>query len=841
MKIYSSHKVTLSDQRVIEALLGEEKNISWLVTRERPEAGTGNRISDWDYICNPDATIRWIYPGQSRRPHFLTTYNSQTQKAKLYRSLAKLLFKTGLNSILRSGRLFIEHPEGAQLGEFPLEIASVDYAIFTGTVGPNRKAVLALGDHGEVLQFGKVAVGKQARKRLKQEMEALETVKGFSLTKLRAPAAFDLSSRATTVENIKTRKRASDSRFSSLHEGFVLEMLEKTQKNDQNTSNRFFKEIDRRLESMQAEPQLPGMERMLLQLRAVQTQCQALSTHLFTYSHGDFTPWNMYVGKERLHLYDWEMAGVRPALYDLFHYHFQLGILVKRQNYEEIRGSIADVLAKDHIRSRLSGWDLDIRQQLRMYLLENISSNLLLFQEQGVLHPQAWWLMRTWALALENENSLSLKNSCRQHYLSDLSKLLQKENYAIMRGEEEVLSKLSPTSDLDILVDLRGQQAISLDLDRHPLILKKRVFRQSFMQRLEIHFMDGGFLSLDLISDIRRKALRMMDAKEVLKRAVIDDFGLRRLCLQDQMEYAVLFYGLNGHLIPERITELFMGLSLDDRRQFALSMSEKYGVDFGSLRLDRYSDGRPAKLRRALKGSSLNGIMGEPGRQFTYIRDLLRRLLHGKGMVITFSGVDGAGKSTVLNASAEAIGATYRRKVKVLRHRPSLLPILSSIRHGRKKAEMHAAERLPRQGNNRNFLSSLLRFYWYYFDYLVGQWYVWARYERRGYVVLYDRYFYDMIADPERSNFRLPRPLVRMSGRLIRKPTLNFLLTADEQVILQRKAELKAGEIDMLTKRYRNLFVEMAEAKNKARFIVLHNKSIQTSIDRILQAYRQAL
>jgi predicted AAA+ superfamily ATPase len=78
---------------------------------------------------------------------------------------------------------------------------------------------------------------------------------------------------------------------------------------------------------------------------------------------------------------------------------------------------------------------------------------------------------------------------------------------------------------------------------------------------------------------------------------------------------------------------------------------------------------------------------------FHYLKDSFAE----KGFIITFSGVDGAGKSTVISEVSELIEKRYRRPVKVLRHRPSLLPILSVWTKGKEKAHEDAVNSLPRQ------------------------------------------------------------------------------------------------------------------------------------------------
>jgi hypothetical protein len=48
----------------------------------------------------------------------------------------------------------------------------------------------------------------------------------------------------------------------------------------------------------------------------------------YTFAHGDFSPGNVLREKEKYKVFDWEMAGMYPLGYDLFHYIFQPKLLL---------------------------------------------------------------------------------------------------------------------------------------------------------------------------------------------------------------------------------------------------------------------------------------------------------------------------------------------------------------------------------------------------------------------------------------------------------------------------------------------------------------------------------
>jgi putative protein kinase ArgK-like GTPase of G3E family len=65
-------------------------------------------------------------------------------------------------------------------------------------------------------------------------------------------------------------------------------------------------------------------------------------------------------------------------------------------------------------------------------------------------------------------------------------------------------------------------------------------------------------------------------------------------------------------------------------------------------------------------------------RGFQHLVNQLKEFAGNRGLILTFSGVDGAGKSTILSEFKDRLEKKYRKKVVVIRHRPSILPILSA-------------------------------------------------------------------------------------------------------------------------------------------------------------------
>lgn len=90
-------------------------------------------------IRDREGQLRWAWNGASRRPYFLKFYAQVSWRGKLFAALVKLVFLLRLQHLyFRRGSVEVmrdpSHPLYKQLG--------ADFALFTGTPGPNRKMLL---------------------------------------------------------------------------------------------------------------------------------------------------------------------------------------------------------------------------------------------------------------------------------------------------------------------------------------------------------------------------------------------------------------------------------------------------------------------------------------------------------------------------------------------------------------------------------------------------------------------------------------------------------------------------------------------------------------------------
>ncbi len=162
------------------------------------------------------------------------------------------------------------------------------------------------------------------------------------------------------------------------------------------------------------------------------------------------------------------------------------------------------------------------------------------------------------------------------------------------------------------------------------------------------------------------------------------------------------------------------------------------------------------------------------------------------GFSIGFTGPDGSGKTTVIEMLLERIAPVFGTAHKYYHFRPMLFGNLGEVAHSAGiKKEVDRNFDKPHRGGKTGKLSSLLRLAYYSIDYIIGYFIKVKTITRITRVVVFDRYFTDIICDSRRSRIYLSREFLYCWKRLF-IPSLNYniLLTASCDTILARKREL---------------------------------------------------
>lgn len=198
-------------------------------------------------------------------------------------------------------------------------------------------------------------------------------------------------------------------------------------------------------------------------------------------------------------------------------------------------------------------------------------------------------------------------------------------------------------------------------------------------------------------------------------------------------------------------------------------------------------------LRRAIRRSALRA---DP---LKYLQSCLHheasklgRVLRPAGVMISVLGVDGAGKSTLIEALRPVLEEATHRPLTMRHLRPGLLPPLAVLGPGSSQNNTEPHAQPP-----SSWLVSLLRLTHLWLDYQLGYWLrLRPILARAPDVVVYDRYADDVVFDPRRLRIALPDWLRRLFVRLVPQPDLTIALIGDAGAIARRKPELSLAEIE---------------------------------------------
>ena len=199
---------------------------------------------------------------------------------------------------------------------------------------------------------------------------------------------------------------------------------------------------------------------------------------------------------------------------------------------------------------------------------------------------------------------------------------------------------------------------------------------------------------------------------------------------------------------------------------------------------------RRAFFRHAFVTTPRGFVRGLAGRALANAR----RYARPSGKVIAVLGVDGSGKSTIIDAIRPVLDdATH--KATIVRHlRPTVLPPLARL--FKRGAARGGPVTEPHRSAPSGTLGSSLRLGYLSLDYVLGYWLTVRReIAKQPTVVVFDRYAYDMALDPRRFRIALPAGVVRLATKLVPKPDLVLCLHGRPEVLAARKNELPVDEV----------------------------------------------
>ncbi len=347
------------------------------------------------YLCNADGTVRWLYPNNDRSAYFLHLYSASGWRGTLLKQGLKWGHGLGLGPWLRHGSLSISIPSGKWTPSH-LVPPTYSFAIFTGTKGGNRKAVIAAGKGKRPDFFLKVPLTCAAQKLVRNETVCLLELESLSHQYWVLPRARSIGD-SLQLTNVQPEYLHSKTDLSPLHYDAINEFWSNSEKQPL-ASTISYQSLEGSLNTLDVLAGHPDLDagRVAAVKKVLLEEWQGLSPYAewrVSLAHGDFTPWNMYTTDSRLHVFDWELARYEPLGYDLFHFVLQSGCLIHRSSASQILDRVEEVCSHPIWQAFPS---CDPHQYWRYYLLRHIAYYLPRYLQQAELHEQVRWQLNLW-------------------------------------------------------------------------------------------------------------------------------------------------------------------------------------------------------------------------------------------------------------------------------------------------------------------------------------------------------------------------------------------------------------------------------------------------------------
>ena len=211
-----------------------------------------------------------------------------------------------------------------------------EYSIFYGTPSPNQKITMQINQGKKCIAYVKFSDKEHIAEYFQRECDLLKDLEEKGMSGIPKAMAFQkMGNDYIFVQSgdKSGREKEADS-FNRVHMTFLNEMYKYTKVTKSFEETKYFKmlvDLQKCLERFESKDR-DIIHKGIDKISRVWTN----ETEFYLY-HGDFTPWNMYLKEDRLHVFDFEYAKREyPKYLDVFHFHTQIWNLVERRDMESI-------------------------------------------------------------------------------------------------------------------------------------------------------------------------------------------------------------------------------------------------------------------------------------------------------------------------------------------------------------------------------------------------------------------------------------------------------------------------------------------------------------------------
>lgn len=210
-----------------------------------------------------------------------------------------------------------------------LDISDFYVATYMGELWTpqNDKAVLQIYSNDEIYAYVKVTTNAKNAERFEKEANALRALREVGIECVPRVIGLDINSEVKMFAQSTDKPMGQGVKleFNEQILDTVKDIVEKTKKNIDYKDSDFCKSVEYLKTQMSVfdEEQQPIVNEAIKKIESTDIK--------FAFSHGDFTPWNIYYVDDEIRLFDLEYySDSMPEYVDVFHYLSQTTLLGKR-------------------------------------------------------------------------------------------------------------------------------------------------------------------------------------------------------------------------------------------------------------------------------------------------------------------------------------------------------------------------------------------------------------------------------------------------------------------------------------------------------------------------------
>lgn len=335
----------------------------------------------------------WIMPARGMRTA-MNLYQPSGIKGKMLRTLLPYLhFIPLVRKVLRAETWHCrlqDELEKLLYGIFAAE--TLDFSIFEGTPSVHRKITMQLSSGKKILGYCKLSESDNIKELFDKESKMLSWLEEREINGIpRILYCGTLSNRMHVFvqSTAKTASSAVIHEWNKLHEDFLSQLHEKSKQLIQFEESDLYKSIIALEKHFDWLPDNIDESIILKAISDIRKRYCGCEVEFSAY-HGDFTPWNMFVEKKELFVFDFEYAGMSyPKGLDRYHFFTQTAIFEKNWGADDITAFIENGNCK---------W-ID-KLLYKIYLLDMVSRFTI--RENGKVNGEAAKPFFLWCKILES-------------------------------------------------------------------------------------------------------------------------------------------------------------------------------------------------------------------------------------------------------------------------------------------------------------------------------------------------------------------------------------------------------------------------------------------------------